>query len=509
MKLEMGRPHLVRCDARTTGLFEVLPEALGVVHPEGFSEARGHPALILATPDQDAFLDGMDSFSEGLVRAGVSIKDPLGLVALPEHLLERVVGHAERLIRIEGRERVLCAVAEGQRLAVFSIRPADPSRIGTVEGPGLSAGSGPAVDRLLAFWRDVDAEWAWQDIVGDLRDPSRVRAFVRHGDALVMPESRSASVTHVGVQTGPARTLDEVGDGILDADSKSLLSALGVEVFHKASDSLAGLCLKAVGHALRDFDEPRRIGRVILSSHTFVDATEQLKTLAGEFRRMGVEAPVELVYMTRCASAVTAMRVALGNILSGIDSDVLVVLVDRVFDEQKGRTLNRGMSLFSDGACAFVVSADKPGLRIRGLSEVTDHSMFGLKPNDDFVSYLKSFGTGLRKPVESLVKALPDVGFTRVVTGNYNTSIMRNYCVIAGFSPRLIYTGQLSRHAHLFSSDLILNIASLAASEELRPGESAVLIGTGSYHWGAIALTLEEMPRFDAEGWGNLAVEAA
>jgi 3-oxoacyl-[acyl-carrier-protein] synthase III len=197
--------------------------------------------------------------------------------------------------------------------------------------------------------------------------------------------------------------------------------------------------------------------------------------------------------MSRCSSAITCIRHAVNQIQTedGVNN-VLVLLVDKALEEVRSkRTLNNSMSIFSDGACAFMVCRGAGGhFLLHSVNESTGNQLNGINTTTDFVNYLQRFSAGLKSLSRQVLEemSLQAEDFKYFIGGNYNLSILKNYAILSGFKPKQLYYPNLKDMAHAYSSDLLITLKTLK-KEDLKHGDKLFLLGTGSFHWGASVIS--------------------
>lgn len=299
----------------------------------------------------------------------------------------------------------------------------------------------------------------------------------------------------IGSAKGEKANIADLEPAIISENNTLTLSALGVEHYRRTHKSHEDLLREAVEQTLKSEScSPGKIDFVLLSSHTFTHYQTAVPVISDTLKKMGIHAPVELIYLSRCASGISAIHYGKSLIASGEASCILTILVDKVNDEYKGRTLNGGMSLFSDGASSFILSRQGYGFRVEYLNEYMDNEMVDVKPEANLVHYLQQFAQGLKKVAGNVLAQAgvkPDQ-VRYVVTGNYNLSIMMNYGRIAGFKSHQLYTEEVNENSHLYSSDIVLNLEAMRRKKQIAHGDRLLVLGTGSYHWGAMTVTYIE-----------------
>src|SRR5690606_14825070 len=73
-----------------------------------------------------------------------------------------------------------------------------------------------------------------------------------------------------------------------------------------------------------------------------------------------------------------------------------------------------------------------------------------------------------------------------LITGNYNLSIQKNYAILLGLNPNILFTENITSFAHIYSCDQIIALNTLEKNKQVEKGSKCLLLGTGDVYWGAI-----------------------
>lgn len=303
------------------------------------------------------------------------------------------------------------------------------------------------------------------------------------------------SIESIGYSLGEPCSIEHLIPDVLEESAVLTLAAMGLGHFRKATNSHLSLVSEALSDCLKASNcAADQIDQIIISSHTFLDYDIAFPELLIMLKNHGItHIPISSFYMSRCASAITCVRHAVNQMLSDISvNNVLIILVDKCLEEVKSkRTLNNGMSVFSDGASVFILRRGVVGgFMLCSISESVNNEMVELSPTADFVPYLQTFSAGLKSMVKQMLSeaGLNPVDFKHLIAGNYNASILRNYAMLAGFKSKQIYCPHLSDVAHTYSSDLLITLDTLRKEGALELGDQLFLLGTGSFQWGGLVL---------------------
>lgn len=463
--------------------------------------------VIFLSGDQDFFLEDINLFSSLLSLHNLSHVYPVGICAEEEMLFSTGAGSFRLMATMEGQSGALLIIMSESYTAGFllSVNPLT-QKFAQIQpdGKGSSLITFKESQDVFLIERKVRKE-ALADLLCkiNLKVNAEHRASeeclkssrqenLRLPQCIFLPPACHISISNTGFGKGEPAPISGIDENVLSEDSALTLSMMGLNNYLKTERAHSDLINRALAETLEKFEGPlSEITHVVISSHTFKDYGAEYLGIKEALSGMGINAEMLLVYMARCAGAVSAVRYSSLLIREDSTRKVLVVLVDKVADEIKGRTLNNGMAIFSDSSCSFIMSSGKEGFQVLGYSECFNNDMAEVNPNQDLVKYLQDFSIGFRnasQPFFSLENGICNQKDTFLIIGNYNLSIMRNYSRILGFDPKQLYTKQLAETAHMYSSDIIYNAEKLKSENSIKAGDLLLLAGTGSYQWGSILL---------------------
>ncbi|KJY28218.1 3-oxoacyl-[acyl-carrier-protein] synthase III C-terminal domain-containing protein [Streptomyces sp. NRRL S-495] len=190
-----------------------------------------------------------------------------------------------------------------------------------------------------------------------------------------------------------------------------------------------------------------------------------------------------------CGNLVPAVRVASDALASGRCERVLLLLADRA--EGRDRIMASGLSVFSDGAAACVLSGgpDRAGPRLR-VEAAASRTAVRLADADPAEQGLLST---VRLASETVTALLDTLGRTRAdfryaILPNYRPAAQKFLLAAMRMPPGKLLLGPVTELGHCFSADLLITLHRLAASGALDPGDRLLLATGGPYSWSALAV---------------------
>ncbi|WP_410652777.1 hypothetical protein [Amycolatopsis sp. cmx-4-54] len=184
--------------------------------------------------------------------------------------------------------------------------------------------------------------------------------------------------------------------------------------------------------------------------------------IRGMLTRLGLgDIPVYGTNLGRCVNLLSGLDMATALVGSGRFRRILVVTADRVFDEDARIT---GYALFSDGAAACLVGAERAGYEILGCASAQETTSL------DWSSEISS---DLAKQVNERLLGARGID-TRALDALLHANIYLPLLVMkerqAGFAPGQLDTTNVTRIGHCFAADPLINLADREASDRIRPG---------------------------------------
>lgn len=218
------------------------------------------------------------------------------------------------------------------------------------------------------------------------------------------------------------------------------------------------------------------------------DPAESLPRITGE---LGLP---DLAYLAVCGHGCgnlgPALALAADALHAGRVDRVLVVLADRV--RAGGRVMPSGLSVFSDGAAACLVTRDDAtaaGRRARIMALTTRNHARPGGPGDSGGSLLSIAATAADATTGVLRAAGRPAGeFGRVLFANYRVTSQRFLASAMGFPPEALTLGEVGRFGHCFGADVLVTLDSLAAAGQVSAGDRLLASATGPHSWSVLAI---------------------
>jgi 3-oxoacyl-[acyl-carrier-protein] synthase-3 len=173
---------------------------------------------------------------------------------------------------------------------------------------------------------------------------------------------------------------------------------------------------------------------------------------------------------------------------------VLLVTADKLLDPS--RYAREGLTVFSDGAAACVVSADpaESSFAVLGVATHSSPEIGDYRAADDF-TLLQASGHGVAAVAAKLrtaAAAAEDVD--HVVTSNFGASLRRFLAISAGYPSRLPFAPRAGEIGHCFSADLLINLREFERQDGESDGDRLLLLCSGPRSWTGIVVQAVEAP---------------
>jgi 3-oxoacyl-[acyl-carrier-protein] synthase III len=218
---------------------------------------------------------------------------------------------------------------------------------------------------------------------------------------------------------------------------------------------------------------------------------------------------------SQCANVSAAVRIGSSLIRCGEIRHILVVVVEKLSPDDGGAETrltsepgvpaatvrepkrvsgDLGMTVCSDGAAAFVLSADAAlGYEVARVGQAGSPDAFSLALGEDFEQLARRTAEGTRRAVEQALAGGGDrARIRRVLTNNCGLHIQRQIMANAGFSMRLGFFENIARFAHAFSVDNLVNLIDADDEAPSVPGDEVMLLFCAVSNWGAVRLRRRE-----------------
>ena len=197
------------------------------------------------------------------------------------------------------------------------------------------------------------------------------------------------------------------------------------------------------------------------------------------------------MFISRCSNFTMVVNQAMNIIKSELDtSSILVIISDKIYAEKD--RINEANYICSDAASSFIVSKFKsePSYEVLNINEYADNAIALMSPTKSLVNYLKAVEEGIKTISTTNMKKLglrPEA-YKKFICGSYNSTIMLNYAKMSGFSRDTVFSNNLKKYGHTFSSNFVIALEETIAENENE--ELFFILTTGDFIFGAITLKL-------------------
>ncbi|MDY0810758.1 3-oxoacyl-[acyl-carrier-protein] synthase III C-terminal domain-containing protein [Kitasatospora purpeofusca] len=289
------------------------------------------------------------------------------------------------------------------------------------------------------------------------------------------------TISAIGYECGDLRPVSDLA-GTTTAD----ISPLVTEIIH-FRESRREIWDLAATAAERTLATAARPDLVVYVSENDPDTTGSLARILD---RLGLDDVEHLALSGQdCGNLVPAVRVASDALASGRSERVLLLLADRA--EGRDRIMASGLSVFSDGAAACLLSRGPepagPRLRVEAAGSRTAVRLADADPAE------QGLLSTVRLASETVTALLDTLGRTRAdfryaILPNYRPAAQKFLLAAMRMPPGKLLLGPVTELGHCFSADLLITLHRLAASGALDPGDRLLLATGGPYSWSALAV---------------------
>ena len=287
---------------------------------------------------------------------------------------------------------------------------------------------------------------------------------------------------------GGIKGIDDLAEVRENQPVRRTLWHLGIRNYAESHLTVTELARQSCAETLRQTElKGSDIGAFIFATTTLCREQNYRRGLRELQAALGLSRCVPIgVFGSECSNLMTALQLAQDALRSRKIEHVLVVTADRA--ESGSRVMNGLASVLSDGAASAILS--RSGDSGFELEEVFLHSApdldYDAQSGDGF-AYLKAMMAGVVTPFRSCLQArdLQPWQLAKVITGNYNLSVLRTYGVALEIGGRLVFDGNVSRFAHCCAADTLINLVDCANQSLFHPNDRCVLLGSGANTWGA------------------------
>ncbi|MFD7478088.1 hypothetical protein ACFV8Z_39735 [Streptomyces sp. NPDC059837] len=189
-----------------------------------------------------------------------------------------------------------------------------------------------------------------------------------------------------------------------------------------------------------------------------------------------------------CGNLGPALRTAGDALGSGRHERAMLILSDRALPGR--RVMKNGMSVFSDGAAACLVTREDPGTAGPRfvVESVTTRADFRTVPPERAMLAKAELATACVAELRAGTGHRPK-DFQHVVFGNYRISAQRFLTAAMGFPARSLLLGEIADLGHC-SSDLLVTLRQRADDGSIGAGSRVLGAAIGPYSWSLLSMEL-------------------
>lgn len=304
-----------------------------------------------------------------------------------------------------------------------------------------------------------------------------------------------AGMGSIGYALGRLRSIEELDALAEQPEALAALRAKGVALFSEAEETPAQLAAQAASQTLALSNVAAGdIEALVYASTSFWEKQFYSEhDVAWLMNELGLVNAYPIgVFLPGCANAVTSLRVAVNMIRAEGYRRVLVVTTDKLAPgDSAKRVMWPDVSVLSDAAASFMVtSAGDAEFDVTGIGHHSAPYMWDLDGKSNLAAFLLATVRGAQKTADrALLAARLTPGDTRgLITNNYNHAVMRMIAQKCGFDESQVYLGNVSRFAHGYAADTLINLHDCLAECPAAPGDSFLMLGTGHKNWASAVL---------------------
>jgi 3-oxoacyl-[acyl-carrier-protein] synthase-3 len=187
-----------------------------------------------------------------------------------------------------------------------------------------------------------------------------------------------------------------------------------------------------------------------------------------------------------CGNLGPALLTAGDALSAGRYERVLLILADRPLPGT--RVMRNGMSIFSDGAAACLVTRDEPDRDGPGFAVDAVHTVTRFASVEPDQAMLAKVELAAECVAEITAQAdVPIEAYQHVILNNYRISAQRFLAAAMGFTRHRLLPGEVADLGHC-SGDLLVTLHQQASSGALAAGDRVMAAATGPHSWSLISL---------------------
>ncbi len=265
---------------------------------------------------------------------------------------------------------------------------------------------------------------------------------------------------------------------------------LGLESYAITKEEPYQMAVQAAKETISKTEKSQdRIDVVIYATETFGDVKHTREDIRKFCTELGLNRAYPYgLFLSECANIQAGIKMAAGMIISGNATNILLVTTDKVIDGET-RILPPSLGILSDSAAACIISSEKPkkGFQILNTFSWTDPELYFVDPTKNFKDFFQRTVAGVKSVGVTILEneGLHPTDIKGVIVNNYNTSIMYTLVTQIGFTLEKTCLNNLSRFAHAFAADNLINLETLCEDTQSETGDMFLVTASGPTTWGA------------------------
>lgn len=291
------------------------------------------------------------------------------------------------------------------------------------------------------------------------------------------------------------------GPAKIDDNQRESLTKNGIKYYATSDKSPSELAADAVLKTLEECDiAAEDIDAVVYSTCSFWSDPElpelgKNSQLSSEFSKkiiknvvfdLGMEnAQTYGVFLAESGNFTSGMRFA-NNLLYSDDVENIIYVNTDKLTEDESKIVPSEISIMSEAAVSCLVSSTQKGeFRIENIAQKSKPSMSAFEKGD-FLRVLMEVAKGVELTCKAALKGNKPEDYLKLITNNYSENTLRMLSYQAGFTNEQLFMDNLSRFAHAFASDNLINLKDYCDLNEVKSGDKFMLLSTGPVTWGAV-----------------------
>ena len=199
------------------------------------------------------------------------------------------------------------------------------------------------------------------------------------------------------------------------------------------------------------------------------------------------------LFLPGCANLSAALHVAANLVRGEGHKRVLVVTTDKVMPGlSENRIMGPDISVLNDAAGSCLVSPEGTGeFDLLAIAQHSAPQMWDLDRQSNLPAFLVGTIHGAKHVTNRVLTAagIPASKVKCLITNNYNLPVMKTLARICGFNEDQTYLHNVSRFAHGYAADTLINLYDHIKEVPAVRGDSYFLLGTGHKNWGGVLLS--------------------